>query len=277
MIWLIQSLAAGNALRILVSPPPGADRWRLLRKDADTFTGVDDITALTIHDGTDKAIIDVEGLLNGEQVFYRLYAFVGTAWVASGASYPSTPVATMQDFGVDVISFLRDRLEVGFKVYVDRGEIRHDRNFVPVLKASPQAEEAPLPLVTIHLQNASMEVRAVGEVAGADYFDEDLGWLSAEGGFDRVTATIVCWSLNSDLRIIMRKALRAILQANLPIFDAVGILTPSWSMQDMEDYTTYQAPIFQSICTFDCLAPASIQFSTPAILEAIPLPIALQA
>jgi hypothetical protein len=29
------------------------------------------------------------------------------------------------------MTLLRDRLEAGFKVYVDRGEIRHDRNLFP--------------------------------------------------------------------------------------------------------------------------------------------------
>lgn len=276
MIWLIQPIGAGNALRILLSPPSGADRWRLLRRDASDFSGPDDPLAFKVHEGTDKAITDFKGLLNGTPVFYQLYARVGGVWAASGAVRTATPEASMQDLGVDVISLVRDRLEDGFKVYVDRGDIRHDRDFVPVLKSSPQAEEAPLPLVTVHLQNSSMEVRGVGEVAAIDEFDDvaDL-WLSTEGGFDRVTLTIVCWSLNADLRVIMRKALRAILQANLPVFDAAGLVTPSWSMQDMEDYQTYQAPIFQTICTFDCLAPASVQTTTPAIDEALPFPTAV--
>ena len=277
MIWMIQPLAAGNALRILVAPPAGAAAWRLLRRDDDNFVGESDPLAVFVYEGAEKAITDYRGLINGEQVFYRLYSLVDGLWVDSGASVSATPGPTMQDLGVDVISLLRDRLEDGFKVYVDRGDIRHDRDFVPVLKASPQVEEAPLPLVTVHLQNQSAEVRGIGEVSALDQFDEvaDL-WLSTEGGFDRVTVTIVCWSINSDLRIIMRKALRAILQANLPIFDAAGLVTPSWSMQDMEDYQTYQVPMFQTICTFDCLAPASVQFTTPPIEEALPFPVAIQ-
>lgn len=277
MIWLIQPLSVGNALRILISPPNNAARWRLLRRDAEDFSGPDDPLALRVYEGTEKAVTDYRGLLNGEQVFYQLYVLANGVWSAAGAVASAVPGATMEDLGVDVISLLRDRLEAGFKVYVDRGDIRHDRGFVPVMKASPQVEEAPLPLVTVHLQNAAMEVRGVGEVAGLDCYDEEADlWLSLEGGFDRVTATIVCWSINSDLRLIMRKALRAILQSNLPVFDAAGLVTPSWSMQDMEDYQTYQVPMFQTVCTFDCLAPASVQSTTPPIENAVALPVPIQ-
>jgi hypothetical protein len=45
-------------------------------------------------------------------------------------------------------------------------------------------------------------------------------------------------------------------------------------MQDLEDYQTYAVPMFQTICTFDCLAPASVQSTTPPIVEALALPIA---
>lgn len=277
MIWLVQSLSVGNALRILLSPPSNAARWRLLRRDVENFSGPDDPLALRVYEGTEKAVTDFRGLLNAEQVFYQLYILVNGVWSASGPIASGVPGAPLVDLGLDVIDLLRDRLEDGFKVYVDRGEIRHDRGFVPVMKASPQVEEAPLPLVTVHLQNQNAEIRGVGEVSGLDHYDEDADlWLSVEGGFDRVTVTIVCWSINSDLRIIMRKALRAILQGNLSVFDAAGLITPSWSMQDMEDYQTYQVPMFQTICTFDCLAPASVQHTTPPIVEALAVPTMVQ-
>jgi hypothetical protein len=270
MIWLIQPLAAGNALRVLLAPATGASRWRLLRKDVDAFSGWDDATALVVFDGNDaKAITDVSGLINGEQVFYRLYSLVDAAWVDSGVSVAATPTADMVDLGTDVLELVRSRLEAGFKVYCDRGTLKIDSGFIPVLNASPQVEETPLPIVTVHLQNQGTEVRGIGEMIAVDVFDDDTAeWLSVEGGLDRVQLTIVCWSINSDTRIVMRKALRAILQANLPVWDAAGLVTPSWSMQDLEDYQTYQVPMFQTVCTLDCLAPAAVQTSTPPIVDA---------
>jgi hypothetical protein len=75
----------------------------------------------------------------------------------------------------------------------------------------------------------------------------------------------------------MRRALRAILQANLPVFDAAGLVTPvvvdagSGGLPDLS-----AAPMFQTVCTFDCLAPASVQSTTPPIVEALALPTVLQ-
>lgn len=277
MIWLIQPLSVGNAVRILIAPPNSAARWKLLRRDADDFSGPDDPLALVVHDGNDKAITDYRGLLNGEQVFYKVYNLVNDVWEDGGPVSTVVPGATMADLGEDVLSLIRDRLEAGFKVYVDRDVIRHDRNFVPVMLASPQVEDVVLPMVTVHLQNQATEVRGVGELSGLDSFDEEANeWLSVEGGFDRVQITIAIWALNADTRKLMRKALRAILQANLPVFDAAGLVTPSWSMQDLEDYQTYAAPMFQTMCTFDCLAPASVQATTPPIVEALALPVATQ-
>ncbi|MFL5900878.1 MAG: hypothetical protein ACJ75S_06730 [Solirubrobacterales bacterium] len=277
MIWLIQPLSVGNALRILISPPNSAARWKLLRRDVEDFSGEADPLALVVHEGTDKAVTDFKGLLNGEQVFYKLYLLINGIWEDGGPVASAVPGATMEDLGPDVMTLIRDRLEAGFKVYVERDEIRHDRNFVPVMTSSPQVEDTVFPMVTIHLQNQATEVRGVGEVSGLDSFDEEADlWLSVEGGFDRVQVTIAIWALNGDTRKLMRRALRAILQANLPIFDAAGLVTPSWSMQDLEDYQTYAAPMFQTICTFDCLAPASVQSTTPPIVEALALPTVLQ-
>lgn len=277
MIWLVQPLSAGSALRILIAPPNSAASWRLLRRDVDDFSGPEDPFAFKVYEGTDKAITDFKGLLNGEQVFYKLYLKINGVWEDGGPVATGVPGASMQDLGEDVLGLIRDRVEAGFKVYVDRGELKHASNYVPVMTASPQVENAPLPLVTVHLQNQATEVRGVGEISGLDEFDEDADqWLSIEGGFDRVQVTIAIWSLNGDERKLMRKMLRAILNANLPIFDAAGFVTPSWSMQDLEDYVTYAAPMFQTIATFDCLAPASIQFTTPPIVDALALPTAVQ-
>lgn len=275
MIILIQPLAAGNALRIALAPPVGAGVVRLLRKDADTFIGEADPGAVIVHEGTERAITDFSGLLNGVAVWYKPYYRVGAAWVTA-PSVSAVPAAGFVDLSIDTLSFIRERLEFGLKSFVDNQTIQHVRGYVPVLKASPQAEDVPMPLVTIHLQNESAEIRAIGEESGVPMFDEDNAeWHSVEGGFDRVEITIGIWSLNSDERITMRRALRAILNANLPVFDAAGMLLCQWSMQDMEDYTTYSSPVFQTICSFSCLAPAAISDTELPIIDVLAFATAL--
>lgn len=259
MILMIQQLAAGNALRVVLTPPVGASALRLLRKDADTFVDENDPTALIVSDELAKAVTDYSGLINGETVWYKPYYLIGTSWIGD-ASVSAVPGASFEDLGVDVQQLVRDRLEVGFKVFVDRGDLIHDRNFIPVMKASPQAEAVILPVVTVHMDNSGNEVRAIGELIAPDTFNtEDSIWESFDGMIDRVSLLIVCWSLNSDERVTMRKALRAILNANLEVFDAAGLIMPQWAMSDIEDYETYSAPMYQTVCQFSCLAPAAIK------------------
>jgi len=264
---MVQPLASGNALRVIMAPPTSATRIRLLRKSALPFSGFDDSDAVLIADGMDKAVTDYAGLLNGEAVWYGAFYLIGGEWVAATPKQ-GTPSATFVDIGPNVLSIVRDRLELGLKVYVDRGVLVHERGFIPTMVASPQVEEAPLPLVTVHLANDAPDMRAVGEVVGSDVFDPVSGkWLSFEGGISKTDLTIVAWSLNSDERITLRECIGAILRANFPVFDYAGLLLVSWNCTDMEDFERYQVPMYQVVYQFSCYAPSAISAPSDAISE----------
>ena len=66
MISLVQILPVGNALRIFITPPVGAEAVRLLRRTADTFTGYNDVGAFLVSESLDQAVIDTTGLVNGQ-------------------------------------------------------------------------------------------------------------------------------------------------------------------------------------------------------------------
>lgn len=269
MIGLVQKIPSGNGLRVLLQPPAAATRLRLLRKESDVFSGWDDDSALVISDGLDRSITDVSGLINGVPVFYRAYYLIGGTWTAT-ASYEAVPEATFLDRSVDPMVLVRDRLELGMKVYVDRGQITHERGFIPVLTASPQIEDVPLPLVTVHLASDAPDLRSLGELNANDVFSgEDGMWHSVEGGYSRTDLTIVGWSLNSDERIVMRNALKAVLMANLTVFDAAGLLLVSWNFSDLEDFQTYGAPVYQAMCRFTCYAPSAVESVDPAIRDVV--------
>lgn len=266
---MVQKIPSGNGLRVLLQPPAAAKRIRLLRKEVDGFSGWNDDSALVISDGTDRSITDVAGLINGVPVFYRAYYLIADVWTAT-ASYEATPEATFLDRSVDPMVLVRDRLELGLKVYVDRAQISHDRGFVPVLTASPQIEDIPLPLVTVHLASDAPDLRSLGELNANDVFSgEDGMWHSVEGGYSRTDLTIVGWSLNSDERIVMRNALKAVLMANLSVFDAAGLLLVSWNFSDLEDFQTYGAPVYQAMCRFTCYAPSAVESVDPAIRDVV--------
>src|SRR5690349_5704022 len=112
MITFIEPLSVGNALRVLLSPPPGATKWRLLRKVADTFSGPTDPDAAVINDGDDDtSIVDTSSLTNGTTYYYREYALVGADWQASATVF-GTPAAAGQLSGPDPLSIVRDRVEL---------------------------------------------------------------------------------------------------------------------------------------------------------------------
>lgn len=269
MISMVQKIPCGNALRILMMPATKPARIRLLRKESDSFSGWDDVNALVISDGPERCATDTVGLYNGIQVFYRAYYLIGTVWHAT-TTVAATPEPTFVDVSIDPMAIVRDRLELGLQVYVQRGGIQHDRGFVPVLTASPQIEDVPLPLVTVHLAHDAPEMRSIGEQIGSDvYSNEDGMWHSFEGGYSRTDLTIVGWSLNADERMVLRNALKAVLMANLPVFDATGLMQVSWNFSDLEDFETYAAPVYQAMCNFTCYAPSAVDGVDPAIRDVV--------
>ncbi len=259
MITMIQNLYAGNALRLFLQPPAGAVTCRVLRKGSDTFTDQDDPAAFVVFEGEDKVIVDAEHLTNEVMAFYRPYYFDGTAWTA-GATASGTPTATYEDFSTDVLGFMRDRLERGLLVEVQRGNLINELNYIQVYTAPPSLErDLRFPLVTIHLDHETPSIRAIGENISGDEFD-DLGfqWNESEGWLADVQLSIIGWSQNSDERIELRKAIRRLVVANLPILASRGIDQVSLTQQDVDEFERYGAPVYQVVCTFSCVAPVRV-------------------
>jgi hypothetical protein len=69
---------------------------------------------------------------------------------------------------------------------------------------------------------------------------------------------VIGWSLNADERIALRKAIRRIVAANLGVFDEALLLQVEFSQQDIEDFSTYPAPLYQTMGTFSCLTPVAV-------------------
>jgi len=268
---MVAPLAVGNALRIFLAPPLGAKRWRVLRKVSDTFSGPEDPDALLVHDGDERAVLDTRFLQNGTLYYYRAYYWDGSAWSA-GQSATGTPSATYEDASTDVLSIVRERLDCGLQAEVARKNLVHDRNHIRVLTAPPVYQDTIWPVVTVQLQSEAPAGRGVGEMLEPDELsvDETL-WDGSEGWLARVQLAIVGWSLNPDERIELRKALRRIIVANLPVFDDAGMVQIEFTQQDMEDFQSYPAPVYQTLGTLSCLAPVSVVTSSdPAISDVEP-------
>lgn len=261
MIRIVQPLPAGNAIRLFLDPPAGAVAWRILKKSSDTFTDQDDPSAVIVYEGDERVVVDAAYLQNDVKVFYRpFYLMPGGAWQAEPTA-DGTPSATYEEHTTDVLSFVRDRLEAGLMVEVQRGNLQADLGYVQVYTAPPSLErDLRFPLVTVHLESEGPAERGIGEDISGDEFDTVTDdWLESEGWLSQVQLTLIGWSLNSDERIELRKAIRRVIVSNLPVLDAHGIVQVSLSAQDVDAVNgEFGAPLYQVMNSFSCLAPVRI-------------------
>ncbi len=260
MISLCQPLSSGNAIRIFVEPPVGSLSWRVLRKSADTFTGEADTGALVVYEGDSKVFVDTESLTNDIAAYYKPYYWNGTAWTAA-ATTMAIPRATYEDASTDVPDFVRDRLAAGLLVEVQRSNIVTDIGYIQVFTAPPSPErDIRFPLVTVMIEEEHQEARSIGEDFAGDILLDDGDWGESEGWMARVQLSITGWSLNPEERNELRKALRRIIVANLPVFSDRGMDLVEFS-QNNSDATNGEfgdAPVFMTVGTFSCIAPVRV-------------------
>lgn len=268
---MVQPLYVGNALRLFLEPPAGATSWRVYRKASDTFTGMDDPSALLVHDGNDKVFVDAHFLQNEVMAFYKPWysADGGVTWTPGPAS-SGTPRPAYTDHSPDVLGVLRDRLEAGLKIECDRGNFAAELGYIQVYTAPPSLErDLRFPVVTLHLETESPEDRAIGENITGDENDMiGVDWSHSDGWWARTVIHAVGWSLNSDERIELRKAIRRLIVANLSVFSEVGIEQVSITQQDIDAVNgEYPSPIYQVMTMFSCVAPVRVAGAEPSILD----------
>ncbi|MBB3017709.1 hypothetical protein FHR70_000749 [Microvirga lupini] len=280
-ISIVQPLPAGNAIRLFIAPPPGARYWLVLRSAMDDFDSMqpladaqrvdhdglpymvwDDGAMVPIaYEGDERVVIDAKHLQNEVMAFYRpYYRMPDGSWQAAQTA-TGTPKALFEESTTDVQSFIRDRLEAGLKVECERENLVTEHGYVQVYTAPPALEQnLRFPLVTITLENECPVERGIGEDVAGDAFDA-VGddWFDSEGWLAQVQLSLVGWSLNSDERIELRKAMRRVILANLPIFESVGMLTPQVSFQDVDALSgEFNANMYQVMGSFSCLAPVRV-------------------
>ncbi|WP_431860138.1 hypothetical protein [Azospirillum sp.] len=270
MITLLQPLPSGNAVRVFLTPPPGAVYWRLLRRTADAFAGPDDPGAVLVAgqpESTDNVLLDDKALVNGVAYFYRAYAWNGVSWSVS-ASASVAPAATYQGDDIDPLSIVRDRLAAGLAVEVKRGALKPQSGAIPVLTAPFAAKDkVTFPVVSVHLEDDSPSQRAIGELLFPDEHEDEGGWTETEGWLARTTLNIVAVSLNPDERIALRRALKRIIQANLPVFDAHGLQQVEFTQKDTEDFESQNAPLYMVHGSFVCISSSYVSNSVGEIAD----------
>ena len=272
MITWIQPLMSGGAVKMILTPPVGAESWRVLRRTADAFTGQDDPGAVLVHDGADNMVVDATGLVNGVEYWYRAWWFDGAAWHDAGAK-SVIPAYSIQDLTPDILVLLRDRLAAGLSAELALGHVSAQSGKIAVLTAPPQKEDTPLPLVTLQLTTEASADRVIGEdLLGFIPCDEDyLDYGETEGWFESVRIDLMVWSLNPDERNTLRRIVRRLVQGNLPVLASAGAFNVVFSQSDTEDFETYGTPMYQSIGTVTCTVPSIVIGGDANVIRDVPV------
>jgi hypothetical protein len=267
MIALINSYSSGNAIGILLNPPSTAVKWRLLRNLTGIFADQD--AATMIYEGNEERhITDIAALDNGVTVYYQPFYWDGSIWTTAQAK-SAVPGLTFVNRTVDVLSLVRDRLDLGLNSLVARGDISHPNGIIPVLTASPQIEDAVFPVITVHMTSDTDDTRFLGDTIHSDITNDDSTISDITGWLSQYTLEIVVWSLNGDERKQVRAAMKSVLQSNLMVFSANEMEEISLQFADQEDFQSYQCPMYMANCTMRCLAPSVVIGNDPAIKNVI--------
>lgn len=255
-ISMIRPAYAGNAIRIYLAVPSGADRWRLLRRTDEAFTGHDDPSAVTVYDGNDEpyCVLDVNFLKNGSTYFYQLFWRIGGSWVA-GTVRSAVCEYRAIDGGEDPQLFMRDRLDMGLNELVRQGRLVHPNGRIPVTIAPPTFDGTVFPVVVVQFASGASQEYGVGNDFGRVPVDDGARWQIDKGWLSNVQLSIVAWSLNPDERNQLRRAVEFVILSNIGIFENYGMqLMAIQNQTDAEDYHSYNAPVYQSMTTATCLS-----------------------
>ena len=270
MSLYVSPLAIGNALSIEFVEPYGTEMVRLLRNQTGVFAGpYDPASTLVYADAdVDTAAYDSSGLKNGQTYSYQAYYWLSGAWVPDTVA-TGIPGVSLIDASVDALSIVLNRLTTGMQNEVASGALVAGKSgVIAVLSAPPIYEETSFPLVTVQQRIEERAVSAIGESIGTDAVDESTGnWSATEGWLANTVLTVTGWTLNPDVRIALRKALRRQVLGNLQVFYSYGLREVEFSQSDADELESYNAPIYQTVGTFKCLAPLIVGDTLPPITE----------
>lgn len=276
---MLVPLSAGNAVKLVLRLSTGSAYQRILCKTSDTFTGPDDPNALMVVDlcSSDFWVDARDSLVNGVPVFYRAYEWIATNWVDIGGSFGVTPATSYVPDVLDVQEFVRARVQLGITAAVARQQLFPPSGAIEVVTAPfGLSETTTFPTISVHLENTGPDVRGLGDEVEGDLFVSPDTWYATEGWLAQTSLNIVGVSQNADERIQLRKVLRQIIQANLPVFSGVGMSLIEFRQSDSEEFVENNTPLYRTNGSFNAVAPAWIR-SPAGIIDEITLNPGVQA
>lgn len=268
-IIAIEALSAGNALKLYLAPPGAGGYLRVLRRAGQSVVSVADPAAVIVADEClETVVLDRTSLVNGVSYFYQSYINDGAGNWTVGTALTGIPAATYAGDTIDPQSLVRERVELGLAVEVQRGTLLPTSGRVPVFLAPyVLADGSTFPSVSVHLEDDSAAERFLGGEFAPDLHDPAGGWIENEGWLAQVTLNVVGVSLNPDERIALRRAIKRIVQANMGVFASSGMQQIEFRQRDVEDFQGQNAPLFMTHGTLTCLAPSYVTADLPQITD----------
>lgn len=260
MIAMLEPLSVGNAIRVVLDPPNDSLYWTVLRNTTGEFPSVNDPASQIVYTGKVTAPLDFSNLTNGTTYYYCPFYWNGTAWSAA-TPMSAVPAVTYQDSSTDAMSIVLERMTCGIMNELDAGSLAAPTGVIQVLSAPPVFQDVRFPVVTVHLLHESPAERGIGELLIGDQADQQNPslWDTSNGWLARVQLAVIGWTQNPDERIALRKAMRRLIVANLPVFDAAGMIEIEFNQQDVDAISgEYPANVYQSLGTFTCMAPVIV-------------------
>lgn len=265
---MIRPLIAGNACRLHTVLPAGAVFMRILRRTADAFLGATDTGAdLVVDSFAEDSFVDMTGLVNGTTYYYHCYDWRSGGWVDSGPTFAATPNSEWIDDNLDPQELVRNRIALGLASEIARGNLHPPSGAIQVTTAPFSLPDIAFPTVSVHMESTGPADRSIGDEL-EDFYDVALnGYVSTEGWLARYSLTIAGVSLNADERLALRKALRRVVQVNLPIFADAGLALIEFQQTDSEQFSENNAPLYVTSGAFSCVAAAYIRGLSGALSD----------
>lgn len=246
-INLLQPISCGNAVRLVVSPTLGEVHWRVLRKETSDFAGSTDPAAFQVHDGHDRFLTDARLLVNGVTYFYAVYGELSPGVWGAPVVSSVVPDSSFIDISLDCQEIVRERIDVTLASMIQRGSLKLTKPALPVMSIPFYQQGGDLPVVTVLFSHGASVAHGLGEQIAQDVH-EGASWTGSTGWHSGITLEIAVWSLNAQERNVLRKAMEAVIAANLWVLEEQGLnMVEVQSIQDSEDTQSMNAPVYQTI------------------------------
>lgn len=262
--------AAGEAVKLYVTPPANAVYWRILRKSASAITGVDDSAAVVIAEQTCcEVVLDWEGLENGTAYTYAAFYRVGGEWSVPDTA-TAVPAASYIGGGIEPVRMILDRLKSGFAAEVAAGTFVTPSGLIDT-HANPLMlpDDMTFPCVGVHLDSSGPDEFAIGDVVRPDSDNGDGTVTVWDGTVWTYRLSAVGISLNQEERLALRKVIGRVLSANHEIFELLGLQNMTFSQSDHEDLQQNNAPLYLTTAAISCQAVEWVATVRPQVTSII--------